>query len=736
MSLRTVYQFHPTIAFGDAVGNDCFGLQHLLWQHGVRSELFAEDARPEVRAFVRGWRDLVKEPARDAALLIHVSMGNEFLDDVATLPIPKAVVYHNITPARFFEGVSDHNRHYAELGREQLRRLAQKCELGIGDSEYNRQELVEAGFARTAVVPLLLDWHAYEAEPSERVLRELADERTDIVVVGQILPQKAVHDVIEGFARYVESDPSARLHLVGSHAMSGEYLERVQAQVRAHGLHQAVRFTGSVPQDELLAYYRGGTALLTLSDHEGFCAPLVEAMRFDLPVVAHAAGAIPETLGGAGLLLEDKSPDRVAEALDRVVHDTALRAELVQKGRDRLADFSRPQVGRRLREALALAGWTLPAPKHRRLAVVSSDRRCGIHDYSAALCDGLRANGHHATFVGVKHLDSADLAKKIADIPAGVDAVIVEHEAGIFRDVPFVRALLSLWRRRIPTVLSLHELEPEKFHHYRMLSAALHFRPRLRFLLEVLRVPWVALRIMNWFLRYRAVLGLMGALPKRIVVHSDRSGFWVDLLTHEMGKVDQIPLVLMPLDDATPPANDEAKRALRRRLGLPEDRFIFVSPGFFFRRKRFLEVLAAAPPDALVVLSGTKSDWDPRYFDEVAGFIAERGLENVVVNTDFATMGEHVVASDCVVLFYEDIFQSAIATQAVWAGLPAIYSDIPGFRLYQGAGLVARDTGDLARCMREVRDPETYAALRRQVAILRRMLDPERFAARYLVGLE
>ncbi|MDQ3401555.1 MAG: glycosyltransferase [Chloroflexota bacterium] len=736
MRLRALHQFHPTIAFGDAVGNDCFGLQHLLWRHGVRSELFAEDARPEVRAFVRDGRDLVSEPQDDAALLVHVSMGNDFLDDIATLPIPKAVVYHNITPSRFFEGISDFNRHYADLGREQLGRLAERSDLGIGDSEYNRQELVGAGFRRTAVVPLLLDWRAYETAPSERVLRDLADERTDIVVVGQILPQKAVHDVIAGFARYREQDPTARLHFVGSHAMSGDYLERVETLVGTHGLHQAVRFAGSVPLDELLAYYRGGTALLTLSDHEGFCAPLVEAMRFDLPIIAHAAGAIPETLGDAGILLQDKSPERVAETLDRIVHDAALREDLIAKGRERLAEFSPERVGARLREALALVGWTLPVPKRRRIAVVSSDQRCGIHDYSGALCDGLRANGHQATFVGVRHLDSADLRRKIADIPAGVDAVIIEHEAGIFRDVPFVRALLSLRRRKIPTVLSLHELEPEKFHHYRMLSAALHFRPRLRFLAEIVRVPWVALRISNWFVRYRAVLGLMGALPKRIVVHSDRSGFWVNLLTREMSRVDQIPLVLMPLENATPPRSDEEKRALRRKLGLPEDRFIFVSPGFFFRRKRFLEVLSAAPPDALVVLSGTKSDWDPRYFDEVTSFIAERGLENVKVNDEFATMGEHVVASDCVVLFYEDMFQSAIATQAVWAGLPAIYSDIPGFHLYRGAGLVARDTAELARAMREVQEPETYARLRRQVGILRRMLDPERFAARYLVGLE
>ncbi len=734
MRLRTLHQFHPTIAFGDAVSNDCFQLQHLLWQHGVRSDLFAQESRDEVRPFVRDWRGLVHEPAERAALLVHLSMGNDVLDDVATLTLPKAVVYHNITPARFFEGVNEQNRHYAELGREQLRRLAGSCELGIADSEYNRRELEEAGFARTAVVPLLLDWSSYEAEPDDRVARELADERTDIVVVGQILPQKAIHDVIAAFARYRERDATARLHLVGSSAMSGDYLERVQTLVRTHGLHQAVRFTGSVPQDELVAYYRGGTALLTLSDHEGFCAPLVEAMRFDLPIVAHAAGAIPETLGDAGILLDDKSPDRVAETLERVVGDAKLRADLVARGRERLAEFSRERVGRRLRDALAIAGWDVAPPKRRRLAVVSSDQRCGIHDYSDALCDGLRANGHQVTFVGVRHLDSADLRHRIADIPDGIDAVIVEHEAGIFRDVPFVRALLSLWRRRIPVILSLHELEPEKFHHYRMLSAALHYRPRFRFLVELLRVPWVTLRIANWFLRYRAVLAAMGSLPRRIVTHSDRTHYWIGLLTHESRKLDQIPLVLMPLEGATPPATDEEKRALRRKLGLSEDAFVFVSPGFFFPRKRFVEVIDALPDDAVLVLSGTRSDREPEYYDEVMR--AVEGRRNVVVNTDFATMGDHVVAADAVVLFYEDVFQSAIATQAVWAGLPAIYSDVPGFGLYREAGLVARDTEGLRRAMREMRDPETYARLRRRVAVLRRMLAPERFAARYLVGLE
>jgi glycosyltransferase involved in cell wall biosynthesis len=313
------------------------------------------------------------------------------------------------------------------------------------------------------------------------------------------------------------------------------------------------------------------------------------------------------------------------------------------------------------------------------------------------------------------------------------DAVIFEHEAGIFSDIPFVRALVRLRLRGIPSVLSAHEIEPEKFHHYRKLSHALHYRPSYAWYLEWVRALSVALRIGAWFLAYRAILALMGWLPARIVVHSHRSNFWVSLLTRDERKRDLMPLVVMPLEDTVLPANAEEKRALRVRLGLPEDAFVFVSPGFFFKRKRYIEVIEALPDDAVLVLSGTESQWERGYVQEVQE--AAAGKRNVIVNLEYETMGQFVAASDCVVLFYEDVFQSAVVTQAIWAGLPCIFSDTPGFRLYEGAGLVARDTAQLARAMREIRQPEVYARCSGQVRILRRLLSPERNAMRYLIGL-
>jgi len=731
--LETAHQFAPTIAYGDAVGNDCFELQRLYWSRGVRSDLFAAEAKPEVRQFVQPWRDLEKLPTAGTSLQVHISMGNDALWDVAKLPHRKTVIYHNITPAHYFEGLNEHARRYSEIGREQLAEFAKVSELGIADSEYNRKELLRLGFAKTAVVPIMVDWSAFDVEPDPDVLRQLSDERTDILAVGQILPQKAVDKVVAAFARYRESDPMARLWLVGSHAMSEGYLAQVRDAIRTHGLDGAATLTGSVPMPALVAYYQGATALITLSEHEGFCVPLLEAMRSGLPVVASDAGAIPGTLGDAGILLSDTGPDAVAAALERAVHDAALRKDLVARGRRHLAEFTSEAVADDLARALALVDWELPAYRSREVAVVSSERRSGIHHYALAVCDGLRAAGHRATFVGTKHLDAADLATKVRYIARTTDAVIFEHEAGIFSDIPFVRALVRLRLRGIPSVLSAHEIEPEKFHHYRKLSHALHYRPSYAWYLEWVRALSVALRIGAWFLAYRAILALMGWLPARIVVHSHRSNFWVSLLTRDERKRDLVPLVVMPLEDTVLPANAEEKRALRARLGLPEDAFVFVSPGFFFKRKRYIEVIEALPDDAVLVLSGTESQWERGYVQEVQE--AAAGKRNVIVNLEYETMGQFVAASDCVVLFYEDVFQSAVVTQAIWAGLPCIFSDTPGFRLYEGAGLVARDTAQLARAMREIRQPEVYARCSGQVRILRRLLSPERNAMRYLIGL-
>src|SRR4051812_5680035 len=242
MRLRTAHQFHPVIAYGDAIGNDAFELQRLFWASDVRSDLFAWEAKPEVRALVRDWHDLERLP-KDALLLIHHSMGNDVLGEVAKLPQRKAIVYHNITPGHYFTGLNEHAKRYSDLGREQLKELAKVAEFGFADSEFNRQELEAAGLAKTAVVPILYDWEQFDVTPDAAVTRKLADERTSILVVGQILPQKAVHDVIAGFALPPARSGGAallrRLHRdVGLVPRAPQHADRGRRAARRRDVHR------------------------------------------------------------------------------------------------------------------------------------------------------------------------------------------------------------------------------------------------------------------------------------------------------------------------------------------------------------------------------------------------------------------------------------------------------------------------------------------------------------------
>ena len=92
-------------------------------------------------------------------------------------------------------------------------------------------------------------------------------------------------------------------------------------------LNERFIFTGPVPDEDLAVYYRHAAVYISLSEHEGFCAPLLEAMATDVPVLAYAAAAVPETLGGAGVQFAPKDMEYAAELLGALAFDDDLRAQ-------------------------------------------------------------------------------------------------------------------------------------------------------------------------------------------------------------------------------------------------------------------------------------------------------------------------------------------------------------------------------------------------------------------------
>jgi glycosyltransferase involved in cell wall biosynthesis len=325
-----VHQLTAALSYGDAIGNEALSIQKLLRAAGHESDIFAELVHPRMAQLARPLNEYGRESAPGTVCIYHFSIGSAAGRLIHRAPDRLVVIYHNITPARFFLGFHPHLAGLCHHGRRELEAFAPRAELALGDSEFNRLELEQAGFARTAVLPIVLDLSLYERPPSPVVRRLYDDGRTNVLFVGRIIPNKRIEDLIRSFAFFqAQVQPQSRLLLVGDHRGFERYLARLQQLARELRVDEVV-FTGQVDDDELYAYYRLADVFLCLSEHEGFGVPLQEAMLFGLPVIAYDAGAVRETLRGGGLLLRDKRPEVVAEVLDRVTHGGDLRRAVTE----------------------------------------------------------------------------------------------------------------------------------------------------------------------------------------------------------------------------------------------------------------------------------------------------------------------------------------------------------------------------------------------------------------------
>jgi len=336
-----VDQIIPSLTSRDAIGAHTLALTDALRQRGIPSEIYYGTCTDDVADRARPLSSLGR-PSRDRWLLYQASIGSPVFDVVAGRPETTLVNYHNITPAELLQWWEPAVAYEVGVGRAQLGRLAAQCHLAIADSAFNERELVAAGYRRTAVSSLLIDTES--AAPDPLLARRLAEAREDgspdLLFVGKVSPHKAQHDLVKMLSVYRRLyHPGARLHLVGS-ALGTTYGPALDAFVAELGLTDAVSVTGSVTAGELEAYYRGCDAFVCASEHEGFCVPLIEAMAHGLPVVAYASSAVPETVAGAGMLLDTKSPLRMAATVHRVVDDARLRRSLVELGEARAAAFA------------------------------------------------------------------------------------------------------------------------------------------------------------------------------------------------------------------------------------------------------------------------------------------------------------------------------------------------------------------------------------------------------------
>jgi len=348
----SIHQLLEVFDETDAQGAMALRLRAIFRRWGFASEIYAgivstshRDGKPLT--------ELDRPGHHEDILIFHYSIGAGAIEGFLRTLRRQVIVYHNVTPAEYFENWDSRAARQCRRGRRDLSRLIPTCDLALADSRFNAAELAELGFPRIAVLPFPVDFTRLDREPDAGVMEAYGKkEGPNILFVGRIAPNKRPEEVIRVFHCFQKYfQPAARLVIVGAaHLPSySAALDRLVGDLRLEG---SVRFAGKVGPAKLVAYYRTADLFLCLSDHEGFGVPLLEAMHCGVPVIAFEASAVPETLGNAGILIDGKDPVETAALIDRVLSDAALRAAVLESQSRRIKEAVSYPYEERLRQAL------------------------------------------------------------------------------------------------------------------------------------------------------------------------------------------------------------------------------------------------------------------------------------------------------------------------------------------------------------------------------------------------
>lgn len=353
--MKAIHQFVAGYSRGDAISNEAVVMRDVFRSWGHPSDIYSETRRilPELRKDAIDIQQADTTISADDICILHLSIGSAVNDIFRSIPGRKVILYHNITPADYLRGVQEEVSAMLARGREQAAQLAGQADLHWADSAYNAAELEAWGASQVDVLPLVLDFNTLRSGTDRRQLKEFQDGKTNVLFVGRCVPNKRIEDILYAFyyfQRYVE--PDSRLILAGSYAGMESYQAYQITRVQDLELRDVV-FPGSIPQTWLNACYRAADVFVCMSEHEGFCIPVLESMVMDVPVLAYAAAAVPDTMDGAGVLFHQKRFDQIAEMMGRLIHDEALREAVLTQQRQRIERYESRDLRAELKQKLA-----------------------------------------------------------------------------------------------------------------------------------------------------------------------------------------------------------------------------------------------------------------------------------------------------------------------------------------------------------------------------------------------
>jgi glycosyltransferase involved in cell wall biosynthesis len=341
-----VHQFATSLTYGDAISDEMLEIQKVLRERGYNSEIFIRFYDPRMAGFIKDYREYREFSSPENVVIFHFSIGSPVSKMFFRVPDKKIMIYHNITP---FEHYLDSHRILTRecyKGRLEIKLFVDKVDLALGDSEFNRQELEEVGYPRTGVLPLLLDFTKFDREGDSVTEQIFGNGKITILFVGRLIPNKKYEDILKVFYFYKKYfNRNSQLLLVGDYRGLERYLTGLLNLVKKLELTD-VHFTGHVEFKELVTFYRLSHLYLSLSEHEGFGVPLLEAFHTRVPVVAYAAGAVEETLNSGGIILRSKDFFKTAALIDAIMKDNSLRGRIIASQVKALDKYQKENISR------------------------------------------------------------------------------------------------------------------------------------------------------------------------------------------------------------------------------------------------------------------------------------------------------------------------------------------------------------------------------------------------------
>lgn len=334
-----VEQFLSGFHGGDAVGNSVLVFHKFLIECGIESRIVALTIDPDLRDQAAYLGDYHENPR--ALKIYHFAVASPLSEYFSSCAGKKVLLYHNVTPSRFFAGFSQQLESLTRDAREELKQVKGCCDFFMADSAFNAGELRELGISDVFVFPVMIDDRDYDGPVSRSFASLFQDGRKNLIFVGRIAPNKKIEDLIKilsFYRRFLSQE--VRLIVAGNVCILPRYYYALRdLAARLQLASRDLVFTGHLPMDEFLAAYGTADVFVSMSEHEGFCLPLIESCRFGLPVVAYEAGAVGETLAGAGLLLARKDVAADAALIELVLNDGALHERLRQSALQRFASY-------------------------------------------------------------------------------------------------------------------------------------------------------------------------------------------------------------------------------------------------------------------------------------------------------------------------------------------------------------------------------------------------------------